>query len=1119
MCRPRDRRAPPELLGGSSPKTLDPGLGPCSVPEPGWVSGSVPCGEPGSQRRTTPAAFPEAQREPGREAWEAESTAMMKKKKKRPKQKRCSPPWGGGPWGDDSARVADGRPVAADPQKPGVRPSHPAPVGGQHALASRESPEEDGGVDAGTAKPAAESLVSESPRVPSCPWEEPPKAAVNAQPKLGREAEVKGNKSEPQSQDRESLQQGGCQPQTAPHLATPLRPEGSLPEVSAHKIEAPWEVRAQEGCFPVSDQEAPGPVVKPTAAKELPNLTRTLTANNPLESSLKEGSDGRTVPALQTDRQAEFSAAAEDAKESHKEVFPMQGPEMSILASEQLPQGKIQVPGPGNEPPKRTAGEGKSRKGRGSSGKVRASSGKAKARAELPVLPNSQGEGRAARGPHAPAPEAEGALAGEGREEPRLDSSQQPGARAALPEAGLARGPEETGPSVASTLQMLTPLETRSGMTQTPSTTADRGAVAIDLGASNQSREGKCPWMDREAAPRVSEKPKKRSSEGKNKKFKNNYSAQLARVESKEEVLSPPSIGKDGGAGTPHQNKGLGLPFPVSHEPLFSPTSDRPPVEVVDGKARNIELNSSELGALGGNKASAAQGAAVIEVAAQATAGSGPDQSQGPGLVPSVPPAERKTGAAQGPAAARDSPSKSSNDGKGKKVKNSFSEEHILENKTDATERHVPMEATGDHRIEGMGYVDENRNITFTCPQTPSEAMSTPAPPKALHSAACEKLPAPRPQLVKGGEAFTGTSAESRQGTALAQISEWSVVGRCSKDGVPEQERATAASAARPCASPGGGALTLPAATETGQRPGDRCPEHKEQLAEPMENEAGVDGGHVGGDSESVPRGASKRPAEEITEPAKGPRPAVPTADQSPPPERGGPGVRAGGSPVPASPVNREGEAGEGSASGHTADFPGDRPQKPLCYEDQHAEGGASRGPTGLNKEMEMTLSTPKSEKDKWEGSSLAPKVTESADAPLPAPELQSDFFDGQLGAAPSSAVEKLAVTACQGLPLPGPEEKASEAPEKMTEKPEPKALGEGKKEEKRAAESLKGYMRPTKSRGLAPLPPKPAAVQERRRPEHATPSGRSLPGAVCTCGFESASERHRACALVPARL
>lgn len=1001
---------------------------------------------------------------------------MAKKKKKKPKQKRYSPPRLGGPWGDDNAEEAKGPPFAADPQKPAVLPSQAAPVGVKHAPAAGESPTKACGINSRIATPAAES-----PSVPSCPREEPPKAAVSSQLKLSLEAEVKGNKSEPQSQDRKSLQQGGCKPQTAPHLATPggegqavgpLRPKGFLAEVSAHKTEVPLEAKAQEGCFPVSDQEATGQVAKPTAAKELPNLTRTLTANNPPDSILKEGNDARTVPTPQADQQREFSEAAEAVKELHEEVLPTRGQEMSILALEQLPQGKIQIPGPGTEPPKRTAGDGKSRKGRGSSGKARASSGKAKARAELPVLPDSQEEGRAALGPSAPAP-------GPGREELGLDSSKQPEVTAAVPEAGVQGAPKETGPCVASTSQVLAPLETRSGRTQTPVSTADRGAVAVDLGVSNQSKEGKCPWMDLEAAPRVSEKPKKRSSEGKNKKFKNNSSAQLTRVESKE-ALSPPFTGKDGGAGTPHQNKDLGPTFPINHEPLFSQTSHAPTVEVVDRKARNIEVNSSELGALGGNKTSAVKGAAVTEVAAQGTDVSCQDPSQGAGLVPSVPPAERKTEAAAGPTAAR------SHDGKSRKVKTSFSEKRILENKTDATERHVPREATGDHRTEGMGSVDENRNITFTCPRAPFEGITPSAPPQAL--------PTPSPQLVKGGDAFTGTLAESRQGTALAQISQWSVVGHCSKDGVPGQERATAGSTARPCASPEGGASTLPAATEPGQRPEDSCPEHKRELADPMENEAGVDGGHVGGESESVPRGAAKSPGEEITEPAKGPRPAVPTADQNPPRERGGLGVRDGGSPVPASPVNREGETGKGSASGHTADFPGDKAQKPLCDEDQHAEGRESRGPTSLDKEVDMTLLTPKSEKDEWEGISLASKITDSAVASLPTPELQADF-------SPSSAGDDLVVAACKGLQLPEPKDKVSEAPEKMTEKSEPKALGEGKKEEKRVVEPLKGYMRPTKSRGLPPLSPKSAAQEPERR-KRATPSGRSLPGAVCACGL-----------------
>ncbi|XP_054585550.1 microtubule-associated protein 4 isoform X2 [Eptesicus fuscus] len=368
VCRPRDRRvarprparAPPELLGGSSRKTLDPGLGPCSLPEAGWVSGSFSCAEPGNQRKTIHDDLLETQRDLGREAWDVDSTAMMaKKKKKKPKQKRYSQPRVGGPWDDDSAKEAHGHPSAADPQKPGVLPSQSATVGVKYGLASRESPRKDCGIDSRTATLAAESVVSECPRVPSCPSEEPPKAAVSSQLKLSTEAEVKGNKSEPQSQDRDSLQQGECRPQTAPPLASPggegqavgpLRLKGPLTEVSARKTEVPLEVRAQE------DQEAMGRVLKPPAAKELPNPTCTLTASNPLESSLKEGNDERTMATLQTDKRKEFSEAAEGVKELNKEAFPTQGPEMSILASEQLPQGRSQVPGPGSEPLKRTAG-------------------------------------------------------------------------------------------------------------------------------------------------------------------------------------------------------------------------------------------------------------------------------------------------------------------------------------------------------------------------------------------------------------------------------------------------------------------------------------------------------------------------------------------------------------------------------------------------------------------------------------------------------------------------------------------------------------------------------------------------------------------------------------------
>lgn len=1115
VCRPSDRRAarsrparvPPELLGGSSRKTLDPGLGPCSLSESGWVSGSFSSGEPGNQRKTTHVDFLEPQRDLGREAWDVESTAtMMKKKKKKPKQKRYSQPRAGGPWDDDSAKEAKGNPFAADPQKSGVFPSQSTTVGTEYRLASRENLKKECENDSRTAKLAAENFVSESPDVPLCPLEEPPKAAVNSQPKLSVEAEVKGNKSGPQSQDRKSLQQGECKPQTTPHPETPgdKGQTVGLTEVSAHKVEVPLEVRPQKGCFPVLDQEAMSGVLKPMAAKELPNLIPALTTSNALESSLKKENGERKMTKLQIDKQKEFSEVAEDVKELNKEAFPEQRQEMSILASEQPPQDKVQIPGTGNEPFKRMAGDGKSRKGRGNSGKVRASSGKARARTELPVLPDSQEDGRAVLVPGEPASKTERMTAGDKSQELGRDSSKQLRVTADLPEAVVKGEPKEmTDPSVASTLQALIPLGTGSGMTQTSGATTERAAVALDLGVSNQSKEGKCPWMDHEAAPWISEKPKKRSSEGRNKKFKNNYSAQPARVESKEDVLSPPFIGKDGGVGgTPHPSKELGLSFPINHEPLLSQTSNIPTVEVVDQKGRNVEVNSFELGALGGNKANTVKDSAVTEAATKVTDVSCQDQIQGAGSVPSVLAEEHKADAAKGHTAVTDKPSKRNDDGKSKKIKNSFSEKHILENKTDTTKRHVPVEATGDHRIEGIGYVDENRNITFTCSRTPPELMNKSAPLKALDSAACEKLPTPIPQLVKEGDSFTDALAESRQETAPAQISKLLVVDNCSKDGVLDQESSKVPSALMPFTSTGGGVLTFTAAIETVKSPGDNCLENKGELADPMKNKAGIDGGHVVGESESVPSGASKHSVEKITELAKGHHSGVPGEDQSLPSELRGLEVCADGSNFATYPVNKKKESEEGSASVHIPDLLGDKTQKPLFCEDQDAEGREARRPAGLSKEVDMTLLPPGGGKDKLKGISPASKITELEEVSLPALELQSDSLDGQVGATPSRVADTLVVTASKGLQLPEPGDKILEAPEKMTEKPESKALGEGKKEEKRMAEPVKGYMRPTKSRGLPPLFPK-STVQERERSKQAKSSGMSLPwGSVCACGF-----------------
>ncbi|XP_032723813.1 microtubule-associated protein 4 isoform X10 [Lontra canadensis] len=643
---------------------------------------------------------------------------------------------------------------------------------------------------------------------------------------------------------------------------------------------------------------------------------------------------------------------------------------------------------------------------------------------------------------------------------------------------------------------MLIPLGSESGTTQTSGARTERGTSAVDRGVSNQSKEGACPWMGSEAAPWISEKPKKRGSEGKNKKFKNNYSTQPARMENKEETPNPPSVGKDRDAGsTPHPNKDLGLSSPLNHDPLFSRLSALPTVEVGEWKGRNDEVNSFELGALGGNKTDIVKDAAVTEPATKVTDVSCQDQIQGAGFVPAVLSAENKTDAAKGHAAVADKPNERSNDGKSKKVKNSFPEKHLLENTIDASEIHVPMETTGDHRTEGMGYVDENRNITFTCPRTLPGLMNKSAPPEALESAAREGLPAPASQVVKEGESFPKPLAESGQETTLAQLSKLLVVDNCSRDGVPAQERPKAPSTVTPSSTGGEVALTLTAAVDTINSQGANTLKNKGELAGPLRTETGIDGGSVKGGSESVPSAASKHLIEKMTEVTERHLSGMPVEDQRLQGEGRVLEACADRNNFPTHPVNRKKESEEGSAPiPIPPDLLGDKAPKPSFSEDQNADSRDSKDPDGLNKEVDRALLPSTSEKKKVEEVSLASEITESGHISTAAPEFESDLLDGRAAATPSPAVDKLVVPPPKDPELPEPKDKISEAPDKLTEKSERKAPGEGNREDKsRVAEPLKGYMRPTKSRGLTPLLPK-STVQERERARQLKSGGISKP-------------------------
>ncbi|MBZ3872402.1 Microtubule-associated protein 4 [Sciurus carolinensis] len=1098
-ARPKPTRAPPALLEGLTPqKTLDPRLGPFPLCELGWVSGSASSGDPGNQRKSVHADFLEPQRDFSREAWDVESMPMMmKKKKKKPKQKRYSQPRAGGSWNDDSAEGPKGYPFVAGPQKSGVLPSQSATVDMEYGLVSRENLKREGVVDSRAAN--GENFISEDLRVPLCP-EETTKTAENSQSKLRVEEEGRANTSVPRNQEKKLLQQGEYKPQPTPLLKTPVDKSQmvslpSLTEVSEHKAGALLEIGSKGAQSPILDQEVVSGVSKPTAAKELTNLIPTLIASDPLEDSLKEENDESKMTKLQNVDQKVFLKGSVEAKELKKEGFPKQKEEINIFTSEQL-QGQVlvQAPGLGNEPFKRMPGDGKSRKGRGSSGKVRVSSGKPRTKSDLLYVLDSEKDERAVLVSSEPVPKTEQMTTKDKREELGLNSSKQPGYMVDFTEAIVMGEPKEiTNPRVGSTLQAWIPLENGSTLTQASDARTERGALGKNMGVSNLSKEGKCPWMDHESTLWFSEKPKKRSNEGKTKKSKINYPI------NKEEIPNPPFEGKDGKVSDsiPHKNRELGLTSPKIQNPLFLHTSGTPTVETLDRKGKNVEVNSAELGAPEGNKTNTAKDSAIIEPAAKVTDVSCQDQIQGAGFVPSVASEENKTDATKGSTAVADKPNKRSSDEKSKKVKNSSPKKHILESKIDATKIHVPMETTGDLRIEGMGYVDENRNITFTCPRTLSGLMNKSAPIESVESAACEKLPTlPPPQVVKENNSLSDTLAKSGEERVPAQISKLLVEDNCNKDGVPGQERPKTPSADMPSTSTEGIALPfIKAAIETVNSQKDCCLKNQSELAGPMKNEAGTDEGHVVGESELLNCDASKCSVEQIAEPAKGHHlPEVPTEVQGLPGETGVLAAYADRGDFPTPSVNTEEETEKDSTSAQTPDLLGDKAQN-LCFlEDQNTKDRDSKGPDYLNKEVDVTLLPPEHEKDRFKEIRLTFKVTELECVSPPTPELQSSFSCGKVEVPPSGVVDKLEMTASKGLQLPELKDNIMEEPQKMTEKSEPKTLGEEKKEDKsKMIEPMKGYMRPTKSRGLTPLLPK-STSQERERSKHLKSSGIARP-------------------------
>lgn len=1071
-------------------------LGPYPLSELGLVSGSSSSGDHGNQKKSTHADFLVPQRDDSREARDIESMpVMMRKKKKKPKQKRYPQSRTGGPWNDNTDEPKD-HSVAPGPLKSGVGPSHPTTVGTQYGLVSREILKCD---------------CAESHSITSC-TEQPPETVVNAQLKLRVEEDHRGNSSVPKNQDENLLQQEELRSPATPHLDTSRTVgssnlEGSLIGSAAHKV-----TTLLGGCSPILGQEIMNSISKPTTEKVLSNLTLTSTADNPFEDCLKEGNGESKMTKLQV-----FPDRVKDVKELKPETSPKQGEGTSLCVSKELrDQELIQDPGLEREPFKRMMGDSKNRKGRGP-GKVRTGSGKAGAKSEVSFLLNSEKDGRAVPVSRKPVPELEIVNIEASRRGLGLDSSKQPEAITDLTEAVVRVAKDMADAGVGGTTSPLIPLETGSSLALASEARTEKRGEVKNMGISNQSKEGKCPWIDHESTPWISEKTKKRGNEGRNKKFKNNYSVQPSRMEGKEEIISLPSIEKESDNGDiAHENRELGQTFPKIQDPLFSHTSHTPTVEVADKKSKNVESNSVEFGTLVGNKTNSIQDSTVTtEPAAKVTDGSSQYPIWGAEFVPSLEPEENKTWVAKGHTAVAVKPNKRSNDGKCKKVKNIFPEKHILEIRTDTTKIHIPLETTGGFRIEEMGYMDENRNITFTSGRALSGPISKSAPPEVIGSAGCGTLPCPTPQIVKEDDSFPDTSRKSGQERFLDQNSRLLVQDTYSKDGVPGQERSKGPSATVPTTR----SEVFRTSTEAQGKfnsHGDHSLENKGKLSDCRKNEVGIiPERHEVEESELEQDGPSTHSAQHVTEPAKGHFLAgLPTKSQNLPEEVTVIETRAGSGGLPVSLVNEEKRTEKDSAPNQNSDTLRGKAQKFSLSEDQNERERDSKGSDSLDEKVDTILLPPENEKDKLKETSLSCEVTKLECATMLTTE-QSDFSCGSI-----EREGKLLVTAYKDSQVPQLKSSEIEAPQKTMGISELKVLSERKKEDRAGVtEPVKGYMRPTKSRGFT-TPLQKTASQEGEKSKLLKSSGMTLPWVnVCALAFESLSKEQTACDLVPFRL
>ncbi|XP_074053801.1 microtubule-associated protein 4 isoform X2 [Macrotis lagotis] len=1097
---------PPELLGSlSQQKFPDQRLDPFLWSESGWTGSSPRSRFP--QRRMPHADFMDSRRDLGREPWDVECTpTALKKKKKKSKQKRYLQPPVGEPW-DENTEGAKAHPSGLDSSKPGGTPGHSVAMTKEYKPASKESSRKARPKDVTSV--AASSGLERSSVSPSPPQDsfresrsphpgrtkegrstgkgkEVPDGSLSSMSKSPVNREALPGEWKPQPKTGEDPAAGWLAPLLEPALDT-VQAAGGLdlkPLNPSRKVEVPFGDKPEEAGFPHSNRETKGVVSKPVTPPEQIKLT---------VAEKAAGESKAAVPCAPKSPQFLKNKVEPNGNKAPEHNTPGQNLGTVSLASEKLgSSGAGPVLHQGLEPSEKIA-DGKGQKMREN--------------VELPFVLETQKDG-VNLGASGKATQTLG-MTHKGVEP--MSSNQVLETVTSLIKT-VTEEPKEKVDSIVDVAspKVVRPSDDKIDTGQTLAAVVEKhtakGPEKVNTGQSKEGMSSVSECLlarpaESNVTLQVSEKPKKRSSDGRNKKFKKSYSGQPALLESKIDAPVLAVVDKNG-----NQDKQIDfsdkskefvlLPSRIP-DPLLCGVSNKSGKQSVTEKDRVTEVSSSDPWTCVENIKHTAKDSSSTISNANRTNVSCSEQTLSPGPLSSGQHVEAKIEMTVSQSVVSDKPKKRSIDGKSKKEKIT---QPFMESKPGTTGVQVPVEIKEEFKDEGMSCVDENRNITY-CSEPPSIwAKETNTQKTSLLSeSVCDKSHS----LVFSDTGISGSlpSALSDSGkeSSKAQVSKLLPLNDPRKD--MGEERAGSLEKD----SPDDSLTHIPVipdvrvATEE-ESQGSLHEKKKGKFGlpgqiDPLKSQVWMDRRQVTvvsdekvkensfqGSVEGNTTEQSQKMTESIKEEIHLPMPvegaSLELEDKSTEDKK-----HADGSifPVPLEKELEKGKAGVTdevmpSSKGEKLDLLEDKPGQGLDSKDLVSSDGRV-DITSLPAEQEKTqmeiLSCDGNNKD-HEGNILEPS-NHSAD--LSDAKEESTLLE--------VVVDNLSPAVTNNIQAPKAKDTILEAPQKLAEKSGQRAPGDGKTEGRsRVAEPLKGYMRPTKSRGLPSSLLRPAAVN-RDRPQH----------------------------------